>query len=325
MKMSNLKNEIFQLLDPPDESLFYSRGDKNDPRMGDIVLRDRERFENVDVVLIGVPQDEGVKRNKGRPGAKKAPDEIRKYLYRHTPFNFKFKKQITDLKIFDLGNLKTDGELEEIHERLYFVVCEIIKIGTLPIIIGGGHDIAFPDYLGFAKNFKERAVLNIDTHLDVRDSQLRNSGTPFRQILECEYKPNKLIEVGIQSYANSIHHFEYALKNGVKIFTLDEIKERGIDFVLNVVKSELENLSIHLSFDTDSVKGADASGVSATYPDGLSAEDVIKIALYCGLNFNVKVLDIAEVNPEFDIDGKTARLASYFILNFLTGVANSRG
>ncbi len=322
--MSNLNDEIFQFLSLPDESLFYSRGDKNDPRMGDIVLRDREKFENIDVVLIGVPQDEGVKRNKGRPGASKAPDEIRKYLYRHTPFNFKFKKQITDLKIFDLGNLKTDGELEEIHQRLSFVVYEIIKLGILPIIIGGGHDIAFPDYLGFAKNFENRAVLNIDTHLDVRESQPRNSGTPFRQILECEYKPNKLIEFGIQSYANSIYHFEYALKNGVKIFTLDEVREKGIDFVLSEIRDELGDTALHLSFDMDSVRGADAPGVSATYPDGLSAEEVIKIALYCGLNFKVKVLDIAEVNSEFDIDGKTARLASHFILNFLTGVANSK-
>lgn len=323
--MSNLSHEISQFLNPPDESLFYSRGDKNDPRMGDIVLRDREKFEDVDVVLIGVPQDEGVKRNKGRPGASKAPDEIRKYLYRHTPFNFKFKKQITDLKIFDLGNLKTDGELEEIHQRLSFVVYEIVKLGILPIIIGGGHDIAFPDYLGFAKNFEKGAVLNIDTHLDVRDSRQRNSGTPFRQILECERKPDKLIEVGIQNYANSIYHFEYALKNGVKIFTLDEVKERGIDFVLSEIRSELGDFAVHLSFDMDSVRGADAPGVSATYPDGLSAEEIIKIALYCGLNFKVKVLDIAEVNPEFDIDGKTARLASHFILNFLTGVANSKG
>lgn len=322
--MSSLKDEIFELLIPPNETLFYSRGDKNDPRMGDIVLKDRKKFENIDVVLIGVPQDEGVKRNKGRPGASKAPDEIRRYLYRFAPFNFKFKKQITDLKIFDLGNLKTDGKLEEIHERLSFVVYELIKMGILPIVIGGGHDIAFPDYIGFAKNFEERAVLNIDTHLDVRDNQPRNSGTPFRQILECEYKPSKLIEIGIQSYANSIYHFEYALKNGIKIFTLDEIKERGIDSVLDAIKTNLKNFALHLSFDIDSVKGADAPGVSATYPDGLGTKEVIKIALYCGLNFNVKILDLAEVNPEFDIDGKTARLASYFILNFLTGVANSK-
>ncbi len=322
--MSNLKNEIFELLNPPDSSLFYSRGDENDPRMGDIVLRDWENLEDVNVVLIGVPQDEGVKRNKGRLGAEKAPNEIRKYLYRFTPFNFKFTKQITNLKIFDLGNLKTDGTLEEIHERLTFVISKLIERKILPIVLGGGHDIAFPDYLGFAKNFQNRAVLNIDTHLDVRDSQPRNSGTPFRQILECEYKPDKLIEIGIQDYANSIYHFEYAIKNKVKIITLDEIKSKGIESLLSSIHQDLKNYPLHLSFDMDSVRGADAPGVSATYPSGLSANEVLKIALYCGLNFDVKILDIAEVNPEFDIDGKTSRLAGYFILNFLTGFANSK-
>jgi len=202
-------------------------------------------------------------------------------------------------------------------------VYELVRREILPIVIGGGHDIAFPDYLGFAQNFKDRAVLNIDTHLDVRDAQQANSGTPFRQILECEYKPDKLIEAGIQNYANSIYHFEYAKKSGAKIFTLDEIKENGIDSVLDLIHPDLKNYAVHLSFDMDSVRGADAPGVSAVYPDGLSAEEALKIALYCGLNLNVKVLDIAEVNPEFDVDGKTSRLASHFIMNFLTGVANS--
>ncbi|CUU02634.1 formiminoglutamase [Candidatus Kryptobacter tengchongensis] len=319
--------EIFELLTPPDYSLFFSRGDSNDPRMGDLVLKDRENFSNVDVAIIGVPQDEGVKRNMGRTGASKAPDQVRKYFYRLTPFNFKFKNQITKLRIFDLGNLRVDGSLEQIHERLAFVVGELVKAGILPIVIGGGHDIAFPDYCGFAGNFGKgkRAVINIDTHLDVRELQPRNSGTPFRQILESEFKPDKMFEIGIQNYANSIYHFEYALKNGVKIFTLDEIREKGIDLVLDILKNELLGHVVHLSFDMDSVRNADAPGVSATYPDGLKAEEVLKIALFCGLNLNVKVVDIAEVNPEFDVDGKTSRLASLFILNFLTGKANSEG
>jgi formimidoylglutamase len=317
--------EIFKFLNPPDESLFYSRGDEDDPRMGDIVLRDEKDFKEINVALLGVPQDEGVKRNKGRPGARKAPDEVRRYFYRLTPFNFKFKNQITRLKIFDLGNLKINGTLEEIHERLSFIVDELIKNGILPIVIGGGHDIAFADYLGFAKNFEKRAVLNIDSHLDVRNSKPCNSGTPFRQILESESKPDKLVEIGIQNFVNSYHHYEYAIKKGVKIFTLDDVKNSGLDSILVQVHHELKDYPLHLSFDVDSVRNSDAPGVSATYPDGLKAEDVLRIALYCGLNLNVKILDIAEFNPEFDIDGKTARLVSFFILNFLTGIANSRG
>ncbi|MCS7229635.1 MAG: formimidoylglutamase [Candidatus Kryptonium sp.] len=317
--------KIFDFIVPPDDALFFSRGDESDPRMGDLVLRKREDFRDIDIAILGVPQDEGVKRNKGRPGASKAPNEFRKYFYRLTPFNFKFKKQITELKIFDLGNLKTDGTLEDIHERLSFVVEELIKNGITPIIIGGGHDIAFPNYIGFARNYitNKKAVINIDTHLDVRKAELRNSGTPFRQILELEIKPDAIFEIGIQDFANSIYHFNYALENGVRIFTLQDVREKGIDFILNDLKNELNEHFIHLSFDMDAVRNSDAPGVSATYPDGLAAEEVLKIALYCGLNLNVKVLDIVEINPEFDIDGKTSRLASFFILNFLTGLLNS--
>ncbi|MEN3038019.1 MAG: formimidoylglutamase [Candidatus Kryptonium sp.] len=319
--------KIFELIFPPDDALFFSRGDVSDPRMGDLVLRKRQDFRDIDIAILGVPQDEGVRRNSGRPGASKAPDEFRKYFYRLTPFNFKFRKQITELKIFDLGNLKTDGTLEDIHERLSFVVEELIKNKITPIIIGGGHDIAFPNYIGFARNYmiNKKAVINIDTHLDVRKAESRNSGTPFRQILESEFKPDKLFEIGIQDFANSIYHFNYALENGVRIFTLQDVREKSLDFILNILKNELNGYFVHLSFDMDAVRNSDAPGVSATYPDGLTAEEVLKIALYCGLNLNVKVLDIAEINPEFDIDGKTSRLASFFILNFLTGLLNSGG
>jgi formimidoylglutamase len=316
--------EIFDILNPPNESLFYSRGEKGDIRMGDIVLSKERDFHDIDVAIIGVPQDEGVKRNRGRAGAKDAPDEIRKYLYKFTPFNFSLKNQITSLRIFDLGNLRTDGTLEDVHESLAFVIDNLIREGIIPVVLGGGHDIAFPDYLGFAKNFKKRALINIDAHLDVRDSPLRNSGTPFRQILELDnkLKPEKFFEIGIQSYANSIDHFNYVYSKGVKIILLDELRIDGVNSVLRSIQGELNSYSVFASFDMDSVRCSDAPGVSASYPDGLSAGEILKIAHFVGRNLNVKLIDIAEVNPKFDIDGRTAKLAGILILNFLSGLVD---
>src|SRR5437870_273974 len=60
----------------------------DDPRLGEVV-----EFWNGDAtalvpgrpVLIGFPQDDGVRRNHGRPGSAEAPNEIRRWLYRLTP------------------------------------------------------------------------------------------------------------------------------------------------------------------------------------------------------------------------------------------------
>ena len=55
-----------------------------------------------DIVIVGCPQDEGVKRNGGREGAAAAPEAIRRQFYKLTPFNFR-------KRVFDLGDTKIGG------------------------------------------------------------------------------------------------------------------------------------------------------------------------------------------------------------------------
>src|ERR1700692_1787815 len=60
----------------------------DDPRLGEIVefwRGDAAALRPGRAVLIGFPQDEGVRRNGGRIGAAEAPGEIRGWLYRLTP------------------------------------------------------------------------------------------------------------------------------------------------------------------------------------------------------------------------------------------------
>ena len=67
---------------------------------------------------------------------------------------------------------------------------------------------------------------------------------------------------------------------------------------------------------------ADAPGVSASLPTGLTAEEFLTAALFAGKRRKTKLIDIVELNPKYDVDGKTAKLAAIAIMYFLTGVAN---
>ncbi len=76
----------WKLLSDAPDAVFFSRSDESDPRMGDIVRRQKENLSpDIRIGIVGVPEDEGVKRNRGRVGAKEAPNEIRKALYKFTP------------------------------------------------------------------------------------------------------------------------------------------------------------------------------------------------------------------------------------------------
>src|SRR6516162_4042830 len=62
----------------------------DDPRLGEIVelwRGDLAALRPGRAVLLGFPQDEGVRRNHGRPGAALAPAAIRHWLYRLTPWD----------------------------------------------------------------------------------------------------------------------------------------------------------------------------------------------------------------------------------------------
>lgn len=322
-------SSIWKQLVDPDESLFYSRGEKGDIRLGDLVKRGEKNFSlDVQVGILGVPQDEGVKRNRGRVGAAEGPDAVRQALYRLTPFEIGSEDNITILSLFDFGNLVVRGSLEDIHGRLQDVVETILNLGITPIVLGGGHDITFPDFVAFAKEKKSVGLINIDSHFDVREpSPQRTSGTSFRQVLDHSTTlilPQNFVEVGIQPYANARTHYEYLLDRGSTVFTLREIQERGVDKIVSVSYEIAGKLTeaVFVSFDLDVVRGSDAPGVSASSPSGLAAEEFLKIARYVGLQRKTQMIDIVELNPKYDVDSRTAKLAALTILNFLTGVAN---
>src|SRR5436305_2716743 len=93
---------------------FLRRPD--DPRLGEVIevwQGDPAALTRGRAVLIGFPQDEGVRRNGGRTGAAEAPDAIRRCLYRLTPWDCQANVRLTDPPPLDLGNLRVSGELEE--------------------------------------------------------------------------------------------------------------------------------------------------------------------------------------------------------------------
>jgi len=302
MKLSSIRNE-----------LFYSRNDPNDQRLGDIVMSDIYDYEKTEVVIVGCPQDIGVQRNKGRAGADKAPEEIRKALYKYPVTH-----EHSNLKIFDSGDIKTSGTLEEIHKCLFKVVRSIIADKKKLIILGGGNDISYPDCAALSMQYKNLLVFNIDRHLDVRSDKIRNSGTPYFQLLEEGYiKPELFYEFGINSFANSPVYIKYLEEKGAHIFYLAEIRKHGIKNLLQQIIENSNVDSIFCGFDMDVVRAVDAPGVSDSSPMGLTAMEVCEIADIAASDPRTKIIEITEVNPKHDIGGITSKLAANIIMRAL--------
>src|SRR6266478_766635 len=155
------------LLEPsPSPSSWPHRQDG--PRLGEVIERwegDLTALTPGRGVLLGFPQDEGVRRNHGRPGAAQAPEEIRRWIYRLTPWDGASDTDLTARPPLDLGNLRVHGKLEETQAALGEVIGAILRTGAVPIVLGGGHETAYGRYLGYLAAGKKVGILNLDAHL----------------------------------------------------------------------------------------------------------------------------------------------------------------
>lgn len=272
-------------------------------------------YENIlpgDFALHGFAVDEGVKRNKGRVGAKNAPDIIRKNCA-----NFPVVKDNFSLK--DFGNITcTDGNLEKAQNELADKVQLVLQKGAKSVVFGGGHEVMFAHYSGIKKAFahKKIGIINIDAHFDNREIDPNigaSSGTGFRQIAQ-QGKIHSL-HIGIQRNSNTLKLFDTAHQSGMKYILAEEL---FFDNLVNLY-SELdafikESEVLYLTICMDVFNASIAPGVSALAYNGIFA-DASFLHLFKHILQSEKLIamDVAEVNPTYDTNEITARLAANLI------------
>lgn len=305
---------LFDLTYRPDDALFFKKNDPNDARFGEIVKTDIRFYRKAKFVIVGSPQDEGVRRNKGRIGARKAPTEIRRAFYK-----LPVPDTIAEGDVLDLGDTLVQGTLEQIHERHFQVVEQLLRDEKIVVVLGGGNDIAYPDCKAMQAVFSDVMAFNLDAHFDARADEPRNSGTPYRQLLEeGALAPDRLFEIGSQPFANSTIYQRYLTEKGVAIYPLEAMRRYGIDRRFEeIIRRNAAPRAIFWGIDMDSVRASDAPGVSAPSPIGFTAEEICLVASIAGKRKRSKLLEITEVNPDYDIDGRTAKLAALIVAYFI--------
>jgi len=262
--------------------------------------------------LLGFASDEGVRRNKGRTGASAAPAALRKAL---GPLAFHLERAVADL-----GDVVVSGEdLESGQERLGRAVAALLDAGHQTVVLGGGHETAYASYLGVAaspavQSGQRLGVLNLDAHFDLRDEAIPSSGTPFLQMARAEADAGRQFRyavVGISEPNNTGVLFDTAEKLGVR-YLLDE--DCDADRVRDFVDGFLADIDVlYLTIDLDVLPAAVAPGVSAPAAYGVPLPVISAVCRQVAQSGKLLHLDVAELNPAFDIDGRTARTAARLV------------
>jgi formiminoglutamase len=301
-------------------------------RSGETKIGEKARFvstleeiaiSTAQFVLIGIPEDIGVRANHGVPGTATAWAPALKALLnvQSTPFfsgeellilgHFDF----TDPAAHTLSNLQQ--KVEEIDAQVYPVIQKIIEAGKVPIVIGGGHNNAYPMIKGSSRALnKPIDVINMDAHADLRPTDGRHSGNGFSYAIKDDF---------LNVYGIFGLHQNY--NNNAILETISENMRIHAVFFDNLLKSG-QPLSDHwqgllkqtgpstgLELDLDCI--ADVLS-SAAGPSGFSLNEIRKLVLTSGKKF--MYLHLCEGAVAL-IDGRkdqtTAKTIAYLISDFI--------
>lgn len=312
----------------PDPSAWTGRIDPG----GDEALRWHQVIEPIDLqeplspaaqgkrcfALLGFCCDEGVRRNFGRTGAHEGPAAIRKLLR-----NLCVHTESTGTSILDCGDVICSGEkLEAAQSMLGKKILQLLESGYKPLVMGGGHEVAFGHFQGIHPHVSRRGqalgIINLDAHFDLRKyDEQGNSGTPFLQISNAAKEGGSdfnYLVLGIEESGNTRELFNRAKALNAGWCRRDEVETKEVDSLFAAIDAFTSRVQrLYVSLDLDVINQAYAPGVSAPSSFGWTPRLVLSLLRKIFSTDKVVSFDIAELNPSFDTDARTARLAAGFI------------
>ena len=241
-------------------------------------------------VLIGLPEDVGIKANFGKQGSRNAWPEALQALV-----NIQSTDRLRGDEILVLGHIDFTEEMDraeqldpgkeadldclrkivtEIDEQVFDILLQIITAGKIPLLMGGGHNNSYPALQALSA-FHEGSVncINIDAHADFRALEGRHSGNGFSYALRNGFL-NRYAVLGLHENYNpqSVINELLSLKKQVLFSFLDDYLREHTSFdrafreALNFTHGNRG-----LEIDMDSISGALSSAAS---PSGFTLEQV---------------------------------------------------
>ena len=281
----------------------------------DMNLEELPQANGTAFVLLGFCCDEGIRRNQGRVGAAHGPKFIRKALG-PIPWN-------TQKPIFDAGDVTCENEdMEAAQDLLSSLTARMLDKGYFPLVMGGGHEVAFGHFKGFRKHIEKKeknswGIVNMDAHFDLRPVRdMGNSGTGFSQIADLSREKGdrfRYMVLGIKRSGNTELLFNRADSLGVTYLTATELYEPSetSEEIIQDFIAPCDHLYLTLCSDVFST--AYVPGVSAPQPLGLAPQRILALMASIIASGKVRCMDVAEISPAYDHDERSSRIAALML------------
>jgi formiminoglutamase len=271
--------------------------------------------DKIDIALIGVQEDRNAVNNSG---CALGPDYIREKLYLLNEGNY-------NTKIVDLGNIRPGATVTDTYIALKTVVNELVKKNIIPVIMGGGQDLTYAQYLAYETLEQKVDLVIIDPKFDLEDDDMdpdsivTTSESYLNKIFL--HQPNYLFNysnLGYQTYYTSQESLRMMDKLYFDVHRVGELTGN-----IAVVEPIIRNATM-VSFDIGAIRSSDAAGNANANPNGFFGSEACQAARYAGFNDKLSSIGFYEFNPAYDSNGQTAMLLAQMIWYFIDGVYNRK-
>jgi formiminoglutamase len=276
-------------------------------------------------ILLGIPEDIGVRANLGVAGTKTAWSSALTALLNTQSNPFLSGEEILVLGHFEIEE-PTDTSLRGLRQKtsridalVYPVIQKIVTAGKKAIVIGGGHNNAAPIIAGASMGTggHKMNVVNIDAHADLRDrAEGRHSGNGFSTALGSGYLDQYKIFGLQQNYVNQNLPDYIAANPNISAFYFEDLIQSSI-----AVTENWNNFTVDvaepcgLEIDLDSIENVLSSAQTAS---GFKLNDVRNILLSNKKTFTyLHICEGATAMADGRTDKTTGKTIAYLITDFI--------
>lgn len=267
-------------------------------------------------VLLGIPEDIGVRANHGKPGTAEAWEAVMTGFLNLQKNEFINAENLVllgemdcDMQMDQAKSLSTAdphyveklGELvSQIDHQVSKIIQYIVAAGKFPIIIGGGHNNSYGILNGTSTALQKPInCVNFDAHTDFRALEHRHSGNGFSYAFE-EGFLEKYFIFGLHKNYTPQAIFDMFKKNNERIgFNLFEdisvFGETSFSEALSQAEAFCGENSFGIELDMDAIE---MMGSSAMSPAGFSLSEARRFVSHFSKNENAVYLHICEGSPK---------------------------
>lgn len=306
---------------------MQSFNDVNWPRASDWLAGESDGEIDGRLGIIGAP----VRLGSITPGrCDLTPSAVRSIMRKFSVYDLESESDLRLLAVTDRGDLPlAEATLEQAFEPIRNATTSLLDgEADAVVLLGGDNGVTRPGVHGLADaaiagSLERCGLITFDAHFDLRDlTNGLTNGNPIRALLADGLPGSNIAQIGLQPFANSQAYAEIAWEAGIKVLSMNQVREHGVEALLKRTLDDLASRvdAVYIDFDIDVLDRIFAPATPGSRPGGLTPWELRRAAWICGYHPKVRVIDLVEVDPTQDLADATVMATAQCLLSFASGL-----